>query len=111
MQVGWINERTKNRLEDSEYLVRNFGEKGARSVVQRILELRNAPSYAHLPRHTRPHPIKQGKKFLYYAVDVPSERERRGKNRLLFKPDGDYDLAHVETIKSVVILGVDNYHR
>lgn len=111
MEIHWRDDALKKDLQDAEWLLREYDERVARNVARRLLELEKSASYAKLPLHTGKHPIKEGKKFLYYAVDVPGLREGRGKLRLLFRPYGQYDLAHVETICAVVIVGLENYHR
>lgn len=110
MEIYWQNDQLKLKLEDSGYLSRTYDKKVAKVVAQRLLEIAKAPTYAQLPPATGKHPIKEGKKFLYFAVDVPSIGEKRGKYRLLFKPFGAHDMAHIETICAVVIIGIDDYH-
>ena len=47
---------------------------------------------------------------MYYAVDLPELGMKRGKYRLIFRPYGEHDLAHIETITAVLILGIEDYH-
>ena len=112
MEIYWKNDKLKKQLEDGSFLESKYDKKIARKVAQRLIELSEAPNYAKLPISSGKHPIKTGKKFLYYAVDVPGRGDRgRGQLRLLFKPCGEYDLARIETIMSVVIIGLEDYHR
>ncbi len=110
MEIYWITTQLKTELEDEAFLTKRYDQKVARKVAQRLREIGAAPSYAKLPPATGKHPIKEGSRFLYFAVDVPGLGEKRGKLRLLFKPFGEYNSAHVETIVAVVILGLDDYH-
>ena len=110
MDIYWKSDKLRQELEDKEFLGSKYDQRFADKVVQRIREIGSAPSYAQLPPSTGKHPIKNGKKFLYYAVDLPGLGEKRGKYRLLFYPYGDYDFAHIETIVAVTILGIDDYH-
>ncbi len=111
MEIQWQNDKIKKQLQDGNFLIREYGQKVAQNIAQRIVELSQAPSYAKLPKAVNPHPIKEGKKFLYFAVDLPDKGGGRGKWRLTFRPYGEHDMAHVETITAVVICGVVNYHK
>ena len=110
MNIYWKNEQLRLELEDERYLAKKYDKKVARQVAKRLRELGAAPSYAQLPAASNPHPIKEGPRFLYYAVDVPGLGDRRGKLRLLFIPYGDYNIERVETITEVVIQGLEDYH-
>ena len=110
MDIYWDSDKLKKELENSDFLKKKYDQRMAEKVAQRLREIGAAFSYAQLPPSTGKHPIKDGKKFLYYAVDLPGIGEKRGKYRLTFKPYGEYDLVHVETITAVVILGITDYH-
>lgn len=110
MEIHWDSDKLKSELENEIFLTKKYDRKVARNVVRRLLEIDQAPSYAKLPQHTGKHPIKDGKRFLYFAVDVPGARKKRGKLRLLFRPYGEHDMAHIETIRAVVIVGLGDYH-
>jgi hypothetical protein len=110
MEIYWISTKLKNNLENEGYLSKEFDPKVAKKVAQRLKELGSATSYAQLPPATGKHPIREGKKFLYFAVDIPGKGEGRGKLRLLFRPYGEHDLAHIETITAIVIISLEDYH-
>ncbi|MFA6918188.1 MAG: hypothetical protein WC285_05175 [Candidatus Gracilibacteria bacterium] len=110
MEIHWKNERLRRELEDFNRLKTKFDEKVAKNVVKRLREIGAFPSYADLPPNTRKHSIKDGNKFRYFAVDLPSLGGGRGKWRLTFIPHGEYDMANQTTIIAVEILGIENYH-
>lgn len=110
MEIQWKNGALKKQLEDDKWLGKTYDLKVARNVARRLVEIGKAEHYGKLPLSTRKHPINEGNKFLYYAVDVPGIGEKRGKLRLLFRPYGDHDPAHVETITAVEIVGLEDYH-
>lgn len=110
MEIHWEDDTLKKRLEDNKWLEKTYDEKVGRNIAQRLVEIDNSKHYGKLPPYAHPHPIKEGKKFLYYAVDVSGRGEGRGRLRLLFRPYGEHDLARVETITAVVILGLEDYH-
>ena len=111
MEIQWQNDKLKKQLQDCDHLVRQYGQKVARKVSQRLMELSQAPHYGKLPVAAHPHPIKDGNKFLYYSVDLPEEGGKRGKWRLAFRPYGEHDMAHVETVTAVVICGIIDHHK
>lgn len=110
MDIYWKSDKLKKDLENKGFLEQTYDKRVAAKIVQRLLEIATAPSYAQLPPASGRHPIKEGNKFLYYAVDLPGVGMKRGKNRLIFSPYGNYDLSHVETITAIVVLGIVNYH-
>lgn len=112
MQIYWTSDKLKKQLEDLDFLVGKYGVKVANKVAQRLIELDQADNYAKIPQSSGKHSIKEGKKFLYFAVDLPDIGGKRGKNRLIFRPYGvGYDPANQSTIVAVEILGIKNYHR
>ncbi|MBU0667779.1 hypothetical protein KJ835_01500 [Patescibacteria group bacterium] len=111
MEVHWKSEKLRKTLEDFNYLKAQYDEKVAQNVAKRLREIGSFENYAELPPNTGKHSIKDGKKLRYFAVDLPSRGAGRGKWRLAFKPYGEYDPANQKTITSVVILGVENYHK
>lgn len=110
MKVYWKRQKTKDQFEDIKYLQKTYDQKIARSIVRRLIELREAEDYTKLPKASHPHLIKDGKKLKYFAVDLPGLGRKRGKYRLTFSPFGDYDPKHLKTIKSVLIIGIIDYH-
>lgn len=110
MDIQWNSDKLKKDLENEDFLRKEYDPRLAKKVAQRLREIGSAPTYAQLPHSTGKHPIKEGNKFLYFVVDLPELGMKRGKYRLAFKPYGDHDLAHIETIKAVLILGIIDYH-
>lgn len=110
MEVYWKSQKLKQQLEDFNSLCKQYDKKVAKNVVKRIKEIQAFPSYADLPPNTHKHSIKDGKKFLYFGVDLPHVGGKRGKWRLVFEPYGDFDHADQRTIRAVKILGIKDYH-
>lgn len=110
MEIYWENEKLRKELEDFGHLKSKYDEKVAKSVVQRINEIKSFPTYVDLPPNTHKHSIKDGNTFRYFAVDLPSRGGGRGKLRLTFIPNGAYDPSNQKTIIAVKILGIENYH-
>lgn len=111
MQIHWDSDKLKEQLESYDFLVSKYDFKVASKVAQRIIELSEADNYTKVPVSSGKHSIKEGKKFLYFAVDLPSISGKRSKNRLIFEPIGSYDPANQTTITAVKILGIKNYHK
>ena len=110
MQIIWHDEKTKKQCEDIDFLTRTYDMKLAKKLAQRLIELELSEDYVKVPVSSRKHSIKQGKKFLYFAVDLPTLGDKRGKYRLTFIPIGEYDMENQKTITSIKILGIENYH-
>jgi len=110
MEIHWKSEKLRKELEDFCHLKAQYDEKVAQNVAKRLREIESFPSYADIPPNARKHSIKDGNKFRYFAVDLPSRGAGRGKWRLTFIPHDEYDLANQKTITSVEILGIENYH-
>lgn len=111
MEIHWNSTKVRKELEDFDLLTSTYGEKVANNVVKRINELKYSASYVAIPPNANAHSIKQGKKFLYFAVDLPDKGKGRGKWRLTFEPYGDYDLANQSTITAIKIREIENYHK
>ncbi len=111
MEIHWKSEKLRREMEDFDLLKSMYDEKMALNVARRLKEIKSFPFYTDLPPNTRKHSVKQGKKFLYFAVDLPNIRGGRGKWRLIFEPHGKYDLANQKTIVAVKIIGIENYHK
>ena len=110
MKILWENERLKQRMEDQSYLIRRYGEKIARKLVQRLIELADAPTYGELPRASNPHKLKGNKKFPRCAVDVPGKGGGRGRLRLVFTPHGVDDETNLKAVNEITLLGIEDYH-
>ncbi len=114
MQIFWKNKRIKEICESKDKMKKaKLDKKEQKNLVKAILSLKNVKSIDQMPKNFHCHPIKKGKKFLSFAIDLPSVGGGRGKNRLLVKPpDGlEYDLAKLQTITSIEILEIKNYHK
>ncbi|MEA2112527.1 MAG: hypothetical protein U9P50_00950 [Patescibacteria group bacterium] len=111
MQIHWDSDKLKEQLENSEFLISKYDLKVEKKVAQRLIELAEADNYTKVPVSSGKHSIKEGKKFLYFAVDLPSISGKRSKNRLIFEPFGSYDPANQSTITAIKILGIKNYHK
>lgn len=110
MEIYWGNEKIRKEMESEGLLKSKYDEKVARNVVKRLKEIDSFPSYADLPPNSGKHSLKQGNKFIAFAVDLPGRGKGRGKWRLVFEPYGKYDLANQKTITAVKILGIEDYH-
>ena len=111
MEIYWKSTKLRKELEDFDHLQSNYEEKVAMNIVQRLQELKFSASYVAIPPNAKAHSIKKGKKFLYFAVDLPHRGGGRGKWRLAFEPYGEYDSANQSTITAIKILGIENYHK
>jgi len=111
MNLLWKNSSLKENLESEKYLKSTYDSKVARIVAMRLIQLESSPTYADLPKSTGKHSIKEGKKTIYFAVDVPEKGSKgRGKWRLIFEPSGQFDLSNQKTITEIIILGIIDYH-
>lgn len=111
MQITWVNDKIRKQCEDANFLIKKYDKKLAKKLSQRLVELDDVDNYSKLPASSGKHSIKQGKKLLYFAVDLPTVRGKRGKYRLTFLPVGKFDLANQTTINSIEILGIRDYHK
>lgn len=107
MDIYWPDPLLKRNLESAQYLKGKYDKKVAVKLAQRLVELGDADTYAEIPPAAHPHPSPYPG---IYAVDVPGVGEKRGKLRLLFRPKGKYDSAHLKTITAIEIIGLKNYH-
>ena len=108
MDIYWKNTEIK-KLFESEQAIRDagFDKKESRKAFKAMLNILSVTSIDQLPRNLRCHPISEGKKLLYYTVDIPSIGGNRGKHRIRFIPVGEeYDLLDLKTIRKVEILGI-----
>ena len=111
MEIYWKNKKLRLQLEDLSFLQKKYDIKTAHNIVKRLQEIKYSPSYVNLPPSSRKHSIKDGKKFKYFAVDLPSTGSGRGKWRLIFIPYGkDVDMSNQKTITSIEIMGIIDYH-
>ena len=108
MEVYWKDNKTKELFESEQALLNaGFDKKEARKAVKAMSNIVSVDSINLLPQNLCCHPIKEGKKFLYFTVDVPSIGGGRGVHRIRFMPVGDeYDLSDLTTITRVEILGI-----
>lgn len=111
MEISWKNKRTKTLFHSKERLrKKGLDQKEIRHLFMAMNFIKKVDSINKLPNNLRCHPIKEGKKFLYYAIDLPSVGGGKGKNRIALVPKGDYDRSDIKTITSVKILGIIDYH-
>jgi len=112
MEIYW-EDNIRELFEDETALAsRGFDKKEVKNILKAVANIAAVNSINELPRNMHCHPIKKGKKFEYFAIDIPSLGGRRGKNRILLIPAGDeWDSAHLKTITKVEILGIKNYHK
>lgn len=108
MEVYWKDNKTKELFESEQALLdAGFDKKEAKKAIKALSNIIAVTSINQLPRNLYCHPIKEGKKFLYFTVDVPSIGGGRGVHRIRFIPVGDeYDLSNLTTITRVEILGI-----
>jgi hypothetical protein len=111
MKIYWKDKKLKDELEDIDFLNSNYDKKVAKNVAKRLREIGSFPSYADLPPNTKKHSIKDGRKFLYFSVDLPGINNKRGKWRLIFIPLDEYDMSNQKSITSVKILGIKDTHK
>ena len=112
MEVYWKNYKIKQLFESEQALLdMGFDKKEAKKAFKAIANIVSVTSINQLPKNMRCHPIKEGKKFIYFAVDIPSIGGRQGKNRIIFVPVGEeYDLTDLKTINKVEIQGIKDHH-
>ncbi len=111
MEVYWIDEKTKEMFESEDLLKgAGFDKKESKKIIKALSHISAVTSINQLPRNLCCHPIKQGKKFLHFTVDVPSLGGNRGKYRIQFIPVGDeFNLLDLRTITKVEILGIKKH--
>jgi len=111
MEVYWKDNKTRELFESEKALLdAGFDKKEAKKAIKAMSNIASVVSINQLPRNLRCHPIKEGKKFLYFTVDVPSIGGGRGIHRIRFIPLGDeYDLSDLTTITQVEILGIEKH--
>lgn len=110
MKINWTSDKIKEQFQSKDYLLRKYDQKLAEKLSLRMIELADVENYSKLPTNSFRHSIKKGKRFCHFAIDLPSIRTKRGKYRLVFVPDGEYDMANQSTITSIKILGIIDYH-
>jgi len=111
MEVYWKDNKIRELFENEQALLNaGFDKKEAKKAIKALLNITAVTSVNQVPRNLRFHSIKEGKKFLYFTVDVPSLGGGRGKHRIRFIPVGDegddYDLSNLTTVTKVEILGI-----
>jgi hypothetical protein len=111
MEIYWKDKKTRDLFESEQALLHaGFDKKEAKKAVYAISSISAVKSINQLPKNLCCHPIKKGKKFLYFTVDVPSVGGGRGKHRIRFIPVGDEcDLSDLTTITKVEILGIEKH--
>ena len=113
MNIFWKDKKTRELFENIENLKKSgLDKKEIKKVFMALQNMGATESVNLLPRNMNFHSIKSGKRFLYFAVDIPSIGGGRGKNRIIFKPpdDSEFDLANLSTVKSIEVLGIQDYH-
>ncbi len=110
MNIYWKDKKVKELFQSEEKLQKEgLDKKEIRNLFTAINFLKKRPSINKMPRRYNCHPIK-GTDTLYYALDIPSVSSGRGKNRIILKPVGNFDKAHIETITDVKIIEIKDYH-
>ncbi len=111
MEISWKDSKTKELFENEQALLNaGFDKKEAKKAIKAIFHIASVISINQLPQNLYCHPIKKGKKFLYFTVDIPSIGSGRGKHRICFIPVGDeYDLSNLTTITKIEILKIEKH--
>ncbi len=109
MKISFGSRKLARICDDGNKLRREFGERQAIKIQQRLAELSAATSMNDIPPAARCHPLT-GKDNGYFAVHLVEPY------RLIFKPDeeslpilvnGGLDLAKV---KKILVKEIVNYH-
>lgn len=105
MKIHYSSKRLKRILEDEILIKRNYGAKDGASICNRLSELRAANSLNEIPATPPPRRHKlQGNKDGCWAVSYSKN------NRIIFKPQGEFDIERLETIKEIEIINLEDYH-
>ena len=110
MEVFFASERLAKQLQSSQALRKEFGPENAKWIVKRLDNLRfasNLEEMRSLPGRTHELTgdrngtlaveLKHGYRLLIEPADDPPPR----------KPDGGLDW---QAIRSIIVIGVENYH-
>ena len=111
MEISFQSSRIQRLLDDQSALIRIYGDRRARSIMARLLALRQWPTLSQVPTIPpfRRHQLR-GNRCEQYAVDIDRQY------RLVFvpdhdpiprRPDGGID---TDLITAIVIIEVIDYH-
>lgn len=104
MEVEYASKKMKKILED-ELLIKRYYANIFVQLRNRLTELRVADCLGDIPETPPPkrHKLK-GDKMNLWGVSVSKN------DRLVIQPVGAYDINDLNTIKSIKILSVEDYH-
>jgi proteic killer suppression protein len=111
MNIRFATTKLQKTLCTGKELVRQYGDKNAKKIQNRLAVLRNTPTLAQMPSTPpyRCHPLK-GEYNGCFAVDIIHPFRiifRPAHTPVPIKKDGGIDLAAITDIE---ILDVRNYH-
>ena len=104
MEIEYASNKIKKILED-EVLIKKYYANVSVQLKNRLTELRAADCLNDIPETPPPrrHKLK-GDRNNQWGVSV-SKNER-----LIIQPIGDFDINNLNTIKSIKILSIEDYH-
>ncbi len=104
MEIEYASNKIKKILED-EVLIKKYYANISVQLKNRLTELRAADCLNDIPETPPPrrHKLK-GDRSNQWGVSV-SKNER-----LIIQPIGDFDINNLNTIKSIKILSIEDYH-
>ena len=104
MEIEYASNKIKKILED-EVLIKKYYANISVQLKNRLTELRAADCLNDIPETPPPrrHKLK-GDRNNQWGVSV-SKNER-----LIIQPIGDFDINNLNTIKSIKILSIEDYH-
>ena len=106
MEVSFRTTKLAKQVTSDKELCRKFGTDNAYKIRQRLNELEAAASLEDIKKlpQTRLHPLT-GNREGQFSVDV------KQPYRLIFTPQGEFDLKRYETVKKIeIVLLSENYH-
>jgi len=113
MVIHWKNSRLQKDLENQKYLQQRLGQKWFISVVRRLSEIKAANNYTEIPISSGKHVLHSNKlsNLPFYAVDIPTWPDGRGKMRIIFQPhNSDFDKNDLKTMQEILIVELSDYH-
>jgi proteic killer suppression protein len=101
MEISFKSEKERQFYEDEKALKREYGQRMAEKIIQRISELQAAANPQELPANARFHEHKAARKGLF-SIDLPHPK------RLIIRPTCDY-ASYIEIV-SVEIYEIMDPH-
>lgn len=105
MEVRFASNKLEKVLTDERLLKKRFNIKEATTIMIRMLEFDNARNLTEISHNPPVHRHKLRDNYANcWAVNFSK------KDRIIFKPIGEYDENDLRTITSVEIVELTDYH-